>query len=83
MWSPPHSTFSRSNSNPGKETLTTHDIDTTPSAALRRHRAVCACPDGQVCALCVGLSDPEVIAAADDCLRELGLARLIPKSKGG
>jgi hypothetical protein len=38
---------------------------------------VCACRGDQVCALCVGLTDPEVIAAADDCLRELGLAWLI------
>ncbi|MDT5312153.1 MAG: hypothetical protein QOE74_1173 [Mycobacterium sp.] len=39
---------------------------------------VCACLDDQVCALCVGLTDPEVIAVADDCLRELGLAWLTP-----
>jgi hypothetical protein len=45
--------------------------------------AVCACLDDQVCALCVGLTDPEVIAVADDCLCELGLAWLIPNQSKG
>ena len=43
----------------------------------------CLCTDDQVCALCAGISDPEAVAVADDCLRRLGLAWLIPTNKAG
>jgi hypothetical protein len=64
---------------------TASDSQLTPPPTTSVHtekgtnmNTVCACLDDQVCALCVGLTDPEVIAVADDCLRELGLAWLTP-----